>query len=202
MPTEWSPIPPRWNGGVSPGRVSRSARPARAQNAATSYAARSASGPAMPYPVISPYTRRGLRPATTSKSSPSRRSAAGRTLVTNTSASARSSNATRRPSSVPRSSTMLRLDRLSISNGGFTPDSICNIRPNNRAGSPVGGSILTTSAPQSARMPPAAGAATHTPSSTTLIPVSGPGNGQPPSIRDCVRPRSQPPGTLRSATHW
>jgi hypothetical protein len=92
----------------------------------------------------------------------------------NASASVSNSSAVRSPSSVVRSSTMLRLDRLSISNGGFSPDAICNIRPNVRAGSPLGGSILITSAPQSARMPPAAGAATHTPSSTTLIPVSGP----------------------------
>ena len=37
-----------------------------------------------------------------------------------------------------------------------------------------GGSILTTSAPQSASSPPAAGPATHTPSSTTRTPSSGP----------------------------
>ncbi len=52
---------------------------------------------------------------------------------------------------------MLRLPRLSISNGGLTPSSMPSIRPNMRAGSPVGGSILMTSAPQSARIPPAAG---------------------------------------------
>src|SRR4051794_179408 len=48
------------------------------------------------------------------------------------------------------------------------------MRWNVRAGSPPGGSILTTSAPQSARMPPAPGPATHTPSSTTRTPASGP----------------------------
>ena len=48
------------------------------------------------------------------------------------------------------------------------------MRPNIRAGSPVGGSILMTSAPQSARMPPVAGPATQTPSSTTLMPSIGP----------------------------
>src|SRR6476660_50781 len=68
---------------------------------------------------------------------------------------------------------MLRLPRLSISNGGL-PSSSPSIRPNLRAGSPLDGSILTTSAPQSARIPPAAGPATHTPSSTTLMPSSGP----------------------------
>src|SRR6185295_20193039 len=35
--------------------------------------------------------------------------------------------------------------------------------------------ILTTSAPQSASTPPAAGPAIHTPSSTTFTPSSGPG---------------------------
>jgi hypothetical protein len=69
---------------------------------------------------------------------------------------------------------MLRFDRLSISNGGLTPLSMPSIRPNILAGSPVGGSILTTSAPQSASIPPAAGPATHTPSSTTLMPSTGP----------------------------
>ena len=44
-------------------------------------------------------------------------------------------------------------------------------------GSPPGGSIFTTSAPQSARMPAAPGPATQTPSSTTRTPSSGPGPG-------------------------
>ena len=57
--------------------------------------------------------------------------------------------------------------------------SMPSIRPNIRAGSPSGGSILTTSAPQSARIPPAAGPATHTPSSTTLTPSNGPAIGIP-----------------------
>src|SRR5690242_8351045 len=78
------------------------------------------------------------------------------------------------PSSVVRSRTMLRLERLSISNGGLTPRSQPSIRPNRRPGSPRGGSILMTSAPQSARMPPVAGPATQTPSSTTLMPATGP----------------------------
>src|SRR5439155_5320392 len=41
-----------------------------------------------------------------------------------------------------------------------------------RNGSPAGGSTLTTSAPQSAIVPPTAGPATHTPSSTTDTPSS------------------------------
>src|SRR5438094_661387 len=41
-----------------------------------------------------------------------------------------------------------------------------------RIGSPSGGSILITSAPQSARTPPAPGPATHNPSSTTRTPDS------------------------------
>ena len=72
---------------------------------------------------------------------------------------------------------MLRLPRLSISKTGLEgmspPSMYWNIRP----GSPPMGSTLTTSAPQSARMPPAAGPATHTPSSTTRIPSSGPAIG-------------------------
>lgn len=95
-------------------------------------------------------------------------------MVRKTSASLSNSSAVLRPSSVVRSRTMLRLPRLSISNGGLTPSSMPSIRPNIRAGSPVGGSILMMSAPQSARIPPAAGAATHTPSSTTLMPSIGP----------------------------
>ena len=44
-----------------------------------------------------------------------------------------------------------------------------------RIGSPFGGSILSTSAPQSPRIPAAAGPATHMPTSTTLTPSMGPG---------------------------
>ena len=47
-PVLWSPMPPRWNGSVPPGGVSRWAMPARAQNAAMSNAALSASGPSRP----------------------------------------------------------------------------------------------------------------------------------------------------------
>src|SRR5690349_10686596 len=95
-------------------------------------------------------------------------------FVRNTSAPSTNSNARATPSSVPRSSTTLRFERLSSSNGGLVGRSPPSIRWNVRAGSPVGGSILTTSAPQSARMPPAPGPATHTPSSTTRTPASGP----------------------------
>ena len=70
---------------------------------------------------------------------------------------------------------MLLLPRLSISNGGLTgmaaPSALAN-RPRN--GSPVGGSILTTSAPQSARIAAHDGPATQTPISTTLMPSIGP----------------------------
>ena len=56
-----------------------------------------------------------------------------------------------------------------------------------RNGSPSGGSILITSAPQSDRMPPVAGPATQNPSSTTFVPSSGPGM----SIAcPCAAPRS------------
>ena len=69
---------------------------------------------------------------------------------------------------------MLRFERLSISNGGLNGRSPPSIVAKPRAGSPAGGSIFTTSAPQSARTPPAAGPATHTPSSTTRMPERGP----------------------------
>ena len=82
--------------------------------------------------------------------------------------------ATPRPSAVVRSTAMLRLERLSISNTGLVGRSPPSIRWNILQGSPEGGSSLTTSAPQSARMPPAAGPAIHTPSSTTFTPVIGP----------------------------
>src|ERR1700758_366054 len=86
---------------------------------------------------------------------------------------------------------MLRLDRLSISNGGLTPRAHPSIRPNIRPGSPLGGSILITSAPQSARMPAAAGPATQTPSSTTLMPSTGPAMAKflPSNHADRTHPR-------------
>src|ERR1700677_3675648 len=95
-------------------------------------------------------------------------------LVRKTSDASTSSSARARPSSVPRSTTMLRFDRLSSSNTGLVGRSPPSMRWNVRAGSPSGGSILTTSAPQSERIPPAAGPAIHTPSSTTRTPAMGP----------------------------
>ena len=69
---------------------------------------------------------------------------------------------------------MARLPRLSNSNTGLDGRSPPRTLRKVRHGSPSGGSIFTTSAPQSARMPPAPGPATQTPSSTTLTPSSGP----------------------------
>ena len=69
---------------------------------------------------------------------------------------------------------MLFFDRLSSSKIGLLGMSPPSMRWKVRAGSPDGGSILMTSAPQSARMPPAAGPATHTPISTTRTPSIGP----------------------------
>ena len=98
-----------------------------------------------------------------------------RTLVTKTSARSISSSATPRPASDARSSTMLRLLRLSFSKIGLLGRSPPSMRAKLRAGSPMpGGSIFTTSAPQSASTQPAAGPATQTPISTTRIPSSGP----------------------------
>src|SRR5438477_3601067 len=98
----------------------------------------------------------------------------GRMLVRNTSARSIRSRAISRPASVCRSSTMLFFDRLSSSKIGLLGMSPPSMRWKVRAGSPDGGSILMTSAPQSARMPPAAGPATHTPISTTRTPSIGP----------------------------
>jgi hypothetical protein len=71
---------------------------------------------------------------------------------------------------------MLRLDRLSFSKIGLNGRSAPNIFAKVRAGSPMpGGSIFTTSAPQSASTAPAAGPATQTPISTTRTPSIGPG---------------------------
>src|SRR5215212_9902769 len=96
-------------------------------------------------------------------------------FVTSTSAPARSRSSTSRPRSDPRSSTTARLPRLSSSKTALTSSGPPpSMRWNCRAGSPEGGSTLTTSAPQSARIPAAPGPATHTPSSTTRIPSSGP----------------------------
>src|SRR4051812_17174695 len=70
--------------------------------------------------------------------------------------------------------TMLFFERLSSSKTGFVGRSPPRICRNVRAGSPLGGSTLMTSAPQSARIPPAAGPATHAPISTIVMPSSGP----------------------------
>ena len=119
---------------------------------------------------------------------PSRSSAAGRTLVTKTSAVARSRSATSRPRSSDRSRAMLRFPRLSSSNTGLTSRSPPSMRWKVR-GSPPGGSIFTTSAPQSARMPAAPGPATQTPSSTTHpLERTGPG----------LRRQRRPPSNLRT----
>ena len=75
---------------------------------------------------------------------------------------------------------MLRLPRLSIWNTGLLNMSPPRMNWNIRPGSPPVGSTFTTSAPQSARIPPAAGPATQTPSSTTRIPSSGPAIGAAP----------------------
>src|SRR5262245_6590714 len=169
----WSPKPPRIPCGSTPGGNMMCSAPVRAQNAPTSYAARSRSGPRSPYPVMLAYTRRGQPGASDSQSSPSLARASGRRLVTNTSAPATRLRASSRASASRVSSTTLRLPRLSRSNGGlfgsFSPARFMNRL---RQGSPSGGSIFTTSAPQSDSTPPAPGPATQTASSTTRTPFS------------------------------
>ena len=89
-----------------------------------------------------------------------------------------------RSSGSRRSSTTLRLPRLSRANAGFGMSSPMPSEPNTlRIGSPAGGSTLMTSAPQSASSAAADGAATHTPSSTTRRSAN--------DERPCARRRSR-----------
>src|SRR6266850_3567350 len=93
--------------------------------------------------------------------------------------------ATSRPSGRRRSSTMLRLPRLSSWKAGLT-SGWYGTRPvaaRPRSGSPSGGSILTTLAPQSARTAAAAGTATQMPSSSTRTPSRGPRMATDPATR-------------------
>src|SRR5258705_9856439 len=97
---------------------------------------------------------------------------------------------------------MLRLLRLSFSKIGFQGRSAPSMRANVRAGSPIpGGSIFTTSAPQSASTPPAAGPAPHTPISTTFTPAIGPGIAPSchPSIHARVGAVQVTPSPIESA---
>src|SRR5271166_2677909 len=66
---------------------------------------------------------------------------------------------------------MLRFPRFGSSVVGFTRAPVVSAFTNPRIGSPrTGSSILTTSAPQSARTPAAAGTNSHEDTSTTLTP--------------------------------
>ena len=88
---------------------------------------------------------------------------------------------------------MLRLPRLSSSKGGLIGTSIpAAVLNSPRIGSPVGGSILITSAPQSAMMPAAAGPATQKPNSTTRMPSNG------PDMRRLIAPVGARWGSARS----
>src|SRR3984957_17154837 len=78
---------------------------------------------------------------------------------------------------------MARLPRLSNSKTGLDGRSPPRTLRKVRHGSPSGGSIFTTSAPQSARMPAAPGPATHPPNSITRTPSSGPLMGRAPGRR-------------------
>src|SRR5215211_3485918 len=103
------------------------------------------------------------------------------------SASDSSAHSTSRPPSVRRSTATDRLPRLSSSNGGFISPPYAHASPRN--GSPPSGSILTTSAPQSARIAAHAGPANQSPSSTTLTPESGPPFDSSTSFSPVARPR-------------
>ena len=101
IPAVWSPMPPRWNGGDSPGRLSRCARPGpgpeRGDVVGRAVGVGSAFAVSGDQAVHQP--RDWRRPPSRSRS-PSRRKAPGRTLVRNTSAAVIISSAVARPSSV------------------------------------------------------------------------------------------------------
>src|ERR1700733_11859365 len=90
---------------------------------------------------------------------------------------------------------MARLPLLSSSNTGLEGRSPPRTLRKVRQGSPWGGSIFTTSAPQSARMPPAPGPATQTPSSTTRTPSRGP-------LMNRERRKSARAGTRERSRKW
>ena len=98
----------------------------------------------------------------------------GRTLVRKTSAVSASLRMTSRPSSVRASTTMDFLPRLSLSKAGLSVRCARGapfVGKLERTGSPPGGSIFMTSAPQSDRIPPAPGAAKYVACSMTLMPL-------------------------------
>src|SRR5438477_7135891 len=78
---------------------------------------------------------------------------------------------------------MPRLPRLSSWKAGLTSgwNGTSPVAARPRSGSPSGGSIFTTSAPQSARTAAADGTATQMPSSRTRMPSSGPRIGREPA---------------------
>src|SRR3990172_10436932 len=111
-------------------------------------------------------------------------------LVMKTSACSISRMAMSRASALSRLRTRLRLPRLSSSKGGWRGRGEPRTEANSpRKGSPLGGSILMTCAPQSPRIAAAEGPATHSPSSTTFTPSSGPGMpfSSPAAIRQLLR---------------
>src|SRR5262245_8194919 len=113
---------------------------------------------------------RGLTAFTSAAPSPSLSSAPGRYASRNTSDLAASLRKISTASSRLRSSTRLRLLRLSATKLTLSPLRIGGVA---RPMSPCGGSILITSAPMSASSVPASGPAMKFASSITLIPASG-----------------------------
>src|SRR5690349_5316076 len=116
---------------------------------------------------------RGLSAARLAKSSPARSSAAGRTLLTKTSARAISALMAASPSGCLISSPMLLLFRLKLMN---LPD-MAGVRlpaARKRRISPPGASTFTTSAPWSARVRVQIGPTTTVVRSTTFTPSKGP----------------------------
>ena len=122
--------------------------------------------------------------------------------VTNTSAVARMAARARRPSSLVRSQVTLRLPRLGISRNGLGPSSRrFNMLRRARCGSPLGGSILMTSAPRSASTAPAAGTNVQLATSTTRTPLSGPVMAPPFCGRSCCGWCAPPTVSEKSALY-
>ena len=101
----------------------------------------------LPKSVTSMVTRDPKRSASSAHEVPKAAARPGRPLSTTMSAPAASSMSRRRSSSLPGSRTAARLLALCSANGMLAPT---RVGGSDRAGLPVGGSILSTSAPRSA----------------------------------------------------
>ncbi len=137
-----------------------------------SSAGRSRSRPSSPKPDMAQYTRRGLSACSSCQPMPSRSAVPGRKFSTNTSHCVARWRAAFCPSSVLRSSTMLRLLRFRLSVYSVSPPR--RVSPVLRMLSPSGGSTLMISAPMSPSSMVHSGPAIIWVRSSTRMPCSGP----------------------------